>query len=70
MEQWLSQHWVQIGVVWFFVQNFLKALQDAEDAEPPEVKAKPIARVSYYMGSIGGYLFTGNRIQPIQKTGV
>lgn len=66
MQEWLASHWVQIGVVWFFVQNFLKALQDAEDAEPPAVKDKPIARVSYYMNAIGAYIFTGNRIQSIK----
>jgi hypothetical protein len=67
MQEWLSAHWVQIGVVWFFVQNFLKALQDAEDSEPKGLQ--PIARISYYMQAIGNYLFLGNRIQPIQKTG-
>ena len=69
MEQWLSGHWVQIGVIWVFIQNFFKALQDAEDNQPPNLKDKPIALVSYYMGAIGGYLFTGNRVQSINKTG-
>lgn len=67
MGQWLSSHWAQIGVSWFVVQNFLKALQDAEDVEPPELKSKPIARMSYYMQAMGSYLFLGNRPT---KTGV
>lgn len=69
MIQWLSSHWIQIGFGWVFIQNLLKSLQDAEDSEPPDLKLKPIARISYYMSAIGGYLFTGNRIQPITKTG-
>ena len=63
--KFLQNHWIQIGVAWILIQNFLKALQDAIDAEPPEIKAKPIARISYYMQAIGGYLFAGNRIKSI-----
>ena len=66
---WLQNHWVQIGVGWILIQNLLKAVQDAIDAEPPELKTKPLARVSYYMTAVGGYLFAGNRIQAITKTG-
>lgn len=63
IEQWLSSHWMQIGVGWILVQNFLKAIQDAIDAEPKGLQ--PIARVVYYMQAVGGYLFAGNRVKPI-----
>lgn len=61
----VKSHLVQIGLGWLLVQNFLKALQDAIDAEPKGLQ--PIARIVYYMQAIGGYVFAGNRIQPIQK---
>jgi len=56
---WLQKNWVAIGMVWFAIQNFLKALQDSLDAMP---KGLPVlAQVVYLMQNIGGYLFTGNR---------
>jgi hypothetical protein len=61
--------WMKIGLAWVLIQNILKAAQDAEDSEPPNLKDKPLARIAYYMQAVGSYLFTGNRIQPIQKTG-
>ncbi len=64
---WFKFHWMEIGIGWLAVQTFLKAIQDAIDAEPKGLE--PIARIVYYMQATGGYLFTGNRIQPIQKTG-
>lgn len=68
---WICSHWVQIGLVWLAVQNFLKALQDALDAMPKGLSF--LAEVIYLMQNIGGYLFTGNRPQAITgttKTGV
>lgn len=67
---WAQDHWMQIGFGWLATQTFLKAVQDAIDAEPIDLKAKPFARIAYYMQAVGSYLFTGNRVQPIQKTGV
>lgn len=55
----------ELGVAWLFLQNFLKALQDALDAEPPDLKNKPLGKIVYYMQAIGGYLFMGQRIQSI-----
>lgn len=66
--QWLQAHWMQIGLGWLAAQTFLKSVQDAIDAEPKGLTA--INRILYYMQAIGGYLFAGNRVQPIQKTGV
>jgi len=71
MEKWIMDHLTiitAIGVAWLFIQNFLKALQDAIDAEPKDLKP-PFGRIVYYMQAIGGYLFAGNRIQSITKTG-
>jgi len=66
IQNWLSGHWIQIGVVWILVQNFLKALQDAIDAEPKGLQ--PIARIVYYMNAVGQYLFIGNRVKSITNT--
>lgn len=63
--KWLEEHWMQIGFGWLATQTFLKGLQDAIDAEPVDIKDKPLAKISYYMGAIGGYVFTGNRIKQI-----
>lgn len=72
MEQWLNSHHAnliaEIGFVWLTVQKLLTAVQDAVDAEPKDLKP-PFGKVLYYMQAIGGYLFAGNRPQPIQKTG-
>jgi len=58
----MKDHWSQIGVTWFIIQNFLKALQDSIDAMP---KGLPfLSEVVYLMQNIGGYLFLGNRPQP------
>lgn len=65
MEQWLSSHWIQIGMAWVLIQNFLKSIQDAVDAEPKGLQ--PLAKIIYYMQAVGGYLFVGNRIQSITK---
>ena len=46
-------------------------VQDAVDAQPPNLKP-PFGKIIYYLTSIGGYLFAGNRptaITPTQKTG-
>ena len=66
---WIQSHWVEIGIVWVAVQNFLKALQDSLDAMPKGMTF--LAEVVYLMQNIGGYLFTGNRPQAITppKTG-
>ena len=61
---WLQSHWVQIGVCWFAIQNFLKALQDSLDAMPKNLA--PLSQIIYLMQNIGGYLFMGNRPQSIQ----
>ena len=63
IQTWLSSHWVQIGVIWFAVQNFLKALQDSLDTMPKGLTF--LAEVVYLMQSIGSYLFLGNRPQAI-----
>lgn len=68
MEQWLSTHWSWSGFVatWLSIQTILKGLQDAEDAEPPDLKDKPIGKMAYYMQAIANYAFLGNRIKPIK----
>ena len=63
--KYLESHWMQIGMGWLATQAFLKGLQDSIDAEPVDIKSKPIARVSYYMSAISSYLFLGNRPQAI-----
>ena len=66
MEQvsaWLQGHWVQIGICWFALQNFLKALQDSLDAMPKGLSF--LAEVVYLMNNVGSYLFLGNRPQAI-----
>lgn len=54
---------MQIGIVWFAIQNFLKALQDSLDAMPKGLSF--LAEVIYLMNNIGMYLFTGNRPRSI-----
>lgn len=54
----------EVGVAWLFIQNFLKAIQDAVDAQPVNLKP-PFGKIIYYMQAVGGYLFLGNRIQKI-----
>lgn len=66
--KWLETHWVQIGVCWFAIQNLLKALQDTMDAIPKGLP--PLAKIYWFMQGIGGYLFLGNRPQPIGATNV
>jgi hypothetical protein len=60
----IQDHWVQIAIVWFAIQNFLKALQDSLDAMPKGLSF--LAEVVYLMNNIGSYLFLGNRPQSIQ----
>lgn len=62
--KWIQDHWMQIGVVWFVIQNFLKALQDSIDAMPKGLSF--LAEVVYLMNNIGSYLFLGNRPQSIK----
>jgi hypothetical protein len=73
MEQWLNGHhavlFAEIAVAWLSIQKFLTAVQDAIDAQPKDLKP-PFGKLIYYMTAIGNYLFLGNRIQPIEKTGV
>lgn len=64
----IQSHWMQIAVVWFAVQNFLKALQDSLDAMPKGLTL--LAEVVYLMQNIGGYLFLGNRASAIKPTEV
>lgn len=64
---WLSKHGAliaEIGFVWLFIQNFLKAWQDAINAEPKDLKP-PFGKIVYYMSAIGGYIFAGRRPQAI-----
>lgn len=58
---WVQNHWAQIGVSWFVVQNFLKSLQDTLDAMPKGLH--PLAEVVFIMQNMGGYLFMGSRPQ-------
>ena len=57
----IESHWVQIGIFWFAVQNFLKALQDTLGAMPTGLSR--LAQVVFLMQNIGGYLFLGQRPQ-------
>lgn len=70
MENWLNGHHAaliaEIGFVWLAIQKFLTAIQDAVDAQPKDLKP-PFGKIIYYMTSIGGYLFAGNRPQAITK---
>jgi hypothetical protein len=60
----LQSHWVQIGLCWLAIQNFLKAIQDSIDTMP---KGLPfLSEVVYIMQGVGSYLFLGNRPTPIQ----
>lgn len=72
MEQWLNGHHAatiaEAGFVWLTITKLLTGIQDAVDAEPKDLKP-PFGRIIYYMTAISGYVFAGNRIQPIQKTG-
>ena len=61
----IESHWMQIGFFWLATQTFLKGLQDAIDAEPVDIKTKPLARIAYYMNAIGQYTVLGNRVKPI-----
>lgn len=66
---WTLKHWEGIGLVYLVTLRFLTAIQDAIDVEPKDLKP-PLGRVIYYLQAVGGYVFAGNRVQPIQKTGV
>lgn len=66
IEQYLTNHWMQFAVGWVLVQNFLKAVQDAVDAQPKDLKP-PFGYVLYYMQAVGGYLFAGTRIKNIDQ---
>ena len=62
--QILVKHWAEIGVAWLAIIKILTAFQDAVDAEPKDLKP-PFGKVIYYMQSMSGYLFMGNRPQSI-----
>ena len=75
MEQillWIKQRSpAEWGVMYLVVVKVLTVVQDAVDAQPPNLKP-PFGKIIYYLTSIGGYLFAGNRptaITPTQKTG-
>lgn len=65
IEHWIMSHKALLLALWLAIQTILKAVQDAIDAEPIELKTKPFARISYYMQAISGYLLAGNRIKSI-----
>jgi hypothetical protein len=61
---YIENHWMQIGIGWLVLQNFLKAIQDSVDSEPAGLKP-PFGKLLYYMSAISQYAFLGNRPQPI-----
>lgn len=65
---WIQHHGLlitEISVVWLAITKFLTAIQDAIDAEPKDLKP-PFGKIIYYMKSISGYAFAGNRVQSIK----
>lgn len=53
---WITSHWVEIGVVWFAFQNLAKAVTDVTATKKDDAI---LAKIS----SIMGYLFVGKRPQ-------
>ena len=59
METWITNHWMQIGLIWLMTIKVLTSIQDAIDAEP---KSTPILRkIVNIMNAVAQQIFLGNR---------
>ena len=57
--EWIQENWVQIGVLYILVHNFLKGLATAIDKDP--TTDTKFERFVKFLGSFTSYMTTGKR---------